>query len=136
MRQSLLIIGLTLLLFASASVMAQNAKLTVKYSFTGIVDGYDHNTRTTIFLNDEELCTSKEHKESKDMIFSCDVPPGSYTVRVVNYAQYEGVWEEHTVENNYSIDAVFEKEMTFKKKKKYTIGLLFDLDNGTSVKKK
>lgn len=96
---------------------AQNAKLTVKYSFKGLVEGYDHTSKTMVFLNGEELCTSEEHKESNPMTFTCEVAPGTYTVRIVNYAYYENVWEEHTIANSFSIDAVYEKEMAFKKKK-------------------
>lgn len=136
MKKSLLTIGIFLLISSTNLLSAQNAKLTVKYSFKGLVEGYDHTAKTTIFLNGEELCTSDEHKESKPMKFTCEVAPGTYTVRIVNYAYYENIWEEHTIENNYSIDAVYEKEMTFKKKKKYTLALLFDIVNGTSLSKK
>ncbi|HET8963102.1 MAG TPA: hypothetical protein VFM99_04350 [Chitinophagales bacterium] len=136
MKKLLLSIGILLLISSTNLLSAQNAKLTVKYSFKGLVEGYDHTSKTTLFLNGKELCTSDEQKQSKPMTFTCEVAPGTYTVRIVNYAYYENVWEEHTIANNYSIDAVYELEMTFKKKKKYTIGLLFDLDNGTSLSKK
>ncbi len=136
MKHLLIATGIFLVCSASNGVMAQDAKLTISYSFKGIEEGYDHNTKTTVFLNGEELCTSEEHKESEPMRFTCDVAPGTYTVQVVNYAYYGNTWEEHTIANSYSIDAIFEKDITFKKRKKYKIGLLFDLDNGTSETKK
>ena len=56
-------------------------------------------------------------------------------MRIVNYALYEGNWEEHTVENNYSYDCVYELNQNFKKRK-YTVDLVFDLDNGVEAKVK
>lgn len=136
MKKTIRICASILLILAFSSIQAQDAKLTVKYSFTGIEEGYDHTTKTKVFIDGTELCSGEEHKQSKPNSFVCQVTPGTHNVRIMNYAYYEGTWEEHTIENNYSIDCLFEKEMDFKKKKKYTIELLFDIDSGTIVKGK
>jgi hypothetical protein len=59
------------------------------------------------------------------------VPAGDHKLRVVNWAKYEGTWEEHTVENNYSIDCMHEEGHRFSKPEK--LYLVFDLDSGTQV---
>ena len=55
-----------------------------------------------------------------------EVPVGYHELRIVNWALCEGTWEEHTIENEYSIDATYEEGHTFKK-----LYLAFDIDNGT-----
>ncbi|MFN3940153.1 MAG: hypothetical protein ACK4IY_06175 [Chitinophagales bacterium] len=131
-----LIIGISLFLILSiGSVQAQNAKLTIKYRFKGIEQGYDHTTQTKVFIDGNELCAGNEHKQSKPSAFTCMVPSGKHDVLIMNYAYYEGTWEEHTIANNYSIDCLLNREMTFREKKKYSIKLLFDIESGTIVKK-
>ena len=49
----------------------------------------------------------------------------------MNYADYEGNWEEHTTDNEYSIDAMYEEDITLSKS--YSIHLIFDIDKGETI---
>ncbi len=118
------------ILLATAS-LAQNTKLTVYYQFTGIEDGYDHQCKTQVIIDGKSVGESAVALQSKGGSITVDVPAGNRKLRVVNWALYEGNWEEHTVENNYSIDCTYETSRAFSKPEKLYI--LFDLDSGTTV---
>jgi hypothetical protein len=120
---------LSLLCLAALLLPAQT--LTVRYRFANIEEGYDHTTRTTVFIDGEEAGTSASHPQSKPASLKVPVSKGLHQVRIVNYALYDGVWEEHTIANNYSIDCLAELEL--KVRKKSEIRLLFDLNSGTQV---
>ncbi len=109
-------------------------KLTVKWSFENIVEGYDHDTKTELYVDGNLVATSTVTKESKPNSVSTDVTPGMHQVRIVNYAMYEGNWEVHSISNNYSIDCLYEEYINCKKKKN-TVVLVFDINSGTSRKK-
>ena len=127
---------LTLVALPVFAVFSQKmSTLKVDYSFKNLVEGYDHQTVTKIFVDDELVAESTQKPESKPNTVSCQIPRGEHTVRIVNYALYEGNWEEHTIENEYSIDAVYEFDQKFKKAK-YKLTLVFDIDSGTTGKLK
>ena len=128
MKKSLL---LSILMVATLVTNAQTAKLTVYVKFIGIEEGYDHDTKTAVFIDGNEIAVSQVTPQSKTGSFSVDVPAGSHELKVMNYALYEGNWEEHTVANEYSIDCFFEENHTFKKPEK--LYLLFDIDSGTKA---
>ncbi len=111
---------------------SQNTPLTVSFKFNGIVEGYDHICKTQVWVDGVMLGESEEVKESAGGSFSITVPSGERLLRIVNLALYEGMWEEHTVENDYSIDCVWEEMHEFGKKKS-KIFLLFDIDSETLV---
>ena len=134
MKKAVLLLTLVALpLFAVFSQKMSTLK--VDYSFKNLVEGYDHQTVTKIFVDDELVAESTQKSESKPNTVSCQIPRGEHTVRIVNYALYEGNWEEHTIENEYSIDAVYEFDQKLKKAK-YKLTLVFDIDSGTTGKLK
>jgi hypothetical protein len=109
------------------SVSAQKTgKITVNPKFVGIVEGYDHTCKTQIYVDGTLAGESPEALESKAASFSVQVPRGTHEIYVINLAFYEGNWEEHTKENNYSIDASYKGTVTLKKK--MSINLTFDID--------
>jgi hypothetical protein len=123
---------LLLLLFFTVAIsvaFSQTTKLTVNIKFVGIEEGYDHETKTVVLIDGEEVAFSPNTLQSKTGSFTVEVPQGSHQLKVVNYALYEGNWEEHTVANDYSIDCLYEANHTFKKSEK--LYLLFDIDEGT-----
>lgn len=107
--------------------------ITVKTSYVGIVEGYDHINKTQLFVDGILVGESDEQLESKPINFSVKVPRGTHEIKVLNLAKYEGQWEEHTIENNYSIDSMYSEKMTIKKKK--TISLVFDIDKASVIAK-
>lgn len=120
-------IALILCLILSATAFAQKAQLTVNISFTGIVEGYDHLTKDEIYIDDILVMTTDEHLESEPHTVKLKVNKGEHTVRVVNWNKYEGVWEQKTKENQYSVDGFFTETFVFKKKNVLTI--LHDIDD-------
>jgi hypothetical protein len=122
--------NLLFILFVALSSMtfAQKAgKLMVKYSFTNIQEGYDHDTKTEIYVDGELVGESKQHKESKPATIVASVPQGSHEVKIVNYTYYQGKWEIRSIENDYSTEGTIVKTVMIKKKKLITI--VFDLNN-------
>ncbi len=113
-------------------VSAQTVPLSVSFKFLNIEDGYDHLSRTQVLIDGEEVGVSNEVPQSKGATFTVKVPTGNHDLRIVNWALYEGTWEEHTVENSYSLDCLYQEYgSAFKKSGK--IFLVFDLDGETYV---
>jgi len=106
----------------------------INYSFKNIVEGYDHLTKTLVYLDGIQVAESKPHKESVPATIEVPYNSGNYKIEIVNYAFYEDNWEIHSTENNYSIDCIYSNDI--KLKKKLNITIVFDIDNGTTVKVK
>jgi hypothetical protein len=103
----------------------------VAWSFANIEEGYDHDSRTEVWVDGVKAVESSVTPQSKPNEVTVDVPAGTHQLRVVNLALYEGQWEEHTVANNYSIDCTWEGTVG----PKGQLVLLFDVDQGTVVVK-
>ena len=68
--------------------------------------------------------------QSRGAVFTVDVPAGSHDVQIVNLTYYEGQLEEHTIENNYSIDCIYDEVgHSFSKPSKFYA--VYDLDSGS-----
>lgn len=105
-------------------------KVTVKWSFENVVEGYDHDTKTELYVDGNLVAVSSVTKETKSNSVTAKVSKGIHTIKVINYAYYEGKWEAHTIENTYSIDCVYETRINCDKKKN-VITLVFDINSGT-----
>jgi hypothetical protein len=121
MRQSLLLLLLAVFVATSSFVtspLAKSSKLTVEVKFINVVEGYDHENRSRIWIDDDldGAVWTTTGLESKTQTATIQVPKGKHRIHLMNYAQYEGTWEEHTVANNYSLDVSIDKEYNFKKK--------------------
>ena len=99
--------------------------LTIYTRFTGIIEGYDLNTKTVIYMDGNLVGETTEQLQSEPNSCSVNLRRGKHTLRIVNMARCNGKWEEHTYKNNYSIDALYETKI--KLKKRMTINLLFDI---------
>ncbi len=132
----ILISGVTAFGFKNVetSESLKTGKLTVRYSFANIEEGYDHLTKTEVYLDGNLAGTSTIRNQSEENVVICEITRGMHHVRIINYAYYEGVWEEHTLDNSYSIDCKYESEVNLKKKNN-KITLLFDIDKGTTREK-
>lgn len=119
-------VSLALIVFLTSASFAQTFKLSVHYTFKGIVEGYDHKCVTKIFVDNNLVAQSSEKLQSESNTVFCNISKGKHSVRIVNYAFHEGVWEEHTIANTYSLDCIYE----FKKKFKQDVfvTLVFDID--------
>ncbi|MEQ1571543.1 MAG: hypothetical protein ABMA64_38300 [Myxococcota bacterium] len=110
---------------------AHTGPVTVAWSFEGIQEGYDHPTRVQVFVDGAPVAESSVTLQSEPNKVEVPLEPGAHMLKVVNFAQYEGSWEEHTVANDYAIDCVWEGEVTPSTRK---VDLVFDIDEGTRRK--
>lgn len=119
-------VSVVLLFFVACGAAAQTYKLSVHYVLKGIVEGYDHLCVTKIFIDNNLAAESSEKLESEANTVFCNVSKGKHSVKIVNYAFHEGIWEEHTIANTYSLDCIY----AFKKKFKRDVfvTLVFDID--------
>jgi hypothetical protein len=123
-------LGTVALLILGTLAFAQSTPLKVTFKFLNIVEGYDHDCKTEVFIDGESVGESGTVKESAGASFTVNVPVGKHDLKVVNYALYEGTWEEHSIENEYSIDCTYEESgHNFKKASK--LFLIHDIDQGT-----
>lgn len=122
---------LSLCLLLAAAGLAQTTRLVVNYQFKNVEDGYDHDCKTKVWIDGKEVGESPTAKQTKGGVFTVKVSKGTHELRVINWALYEGEWEEHTMDNNYSIDAEFTTSYNFKKPAQ--LFLIFDLDGETTA---
>lgn len=106
------------------------ASMQVKWEYRNIVEGYDHKSRMQVYIDGNLVMTSKEGPQSKKGMMTVKVPSGTHTVRIESWAYYNGIWEAHTYENEYSVDAFYEGELLFPGKSKKLVQLVFDIDTG------
>lgn len=117
---------------APATAAPKQVSLTVNWRFLNIEEGYDHDSRCEVYVDGNLVGTSTVTKESIPNSITVNMSKGTHTVKIINYAYYDGTWEAHTVANNYSIDCSYEVTANYKKKKN-TLSLVFDINTGTSL---
>jgi hypothetical protein len=100
--------------------------LTIAWKYTNVNEGYDYDSRMIVYVDGKQVATSAIFKQSKLGTMVVNVPKGNHEIVVENYALYEGEWELHSIENEYSIDAFYSANMSFEKKKR-KITLTFDI---------
>ncbi len=125
MKKALLLFTLIVGMTTSAVLAQKQGMLTINTRFKGIIEGYDLNTKTVIYMDGNLIGETTEQLQSEPNSCSVNVRRGKHTIRIVNMARCNGKWEEHTYKNNYSIDALYETKI--KLKKRMTINLLFDI---------
>jgi len=111
----------------------KSCQVRVEFSFANVEEGYDHMNKMVAFLDGEQIAESSALYETMQNSFSFQVPKGIHTLRLMNFAFYNDAFEEHTSENGYSYDCMYEISRNFNKK--INIEILFDLDSsGPEVK--
>lgn len=133
MKKSILLLAFFVSVLALSSVAQKKGTIVVNASYKGIVEGYDHINKTMVYIDGELAGETSELVQSKPNSCTVKVPRGSHNIRVVNMAYYEGDWEEHTIANEYSLDALYEGPINLKKK--LTLNLVFDIDKETTIAK-
>lgn len=106
--------------------------LKVNWNFTGIIEGYDHKCRVKIYIDQKLVATSGESLQSEGGHMEIKIPAGAHHIRIITEAFYEDKWEEHTRENNYSIDAFIDEEIVFKAANE--VQLTFNIDSEQTTK--
>jgi hypothetical protein len=124
MMKKLVLFSLLSLFFAGTYAQKQGI-VTIHTVYSGVVDGYDHINKTVVFIDGKESGESSAQVQSQPNSFSIAIPRGKHFIRVVNMAKYKNSWEEHSIANDYSLDAFYEGSI--KLKKTITINLVFDI---------
>lgn len=117
---------LIFLLVSVTSFGQGKSKLSIDWQFTGVIEGYDHDSKVEVYIDDVLAATSTVAKQSKKNSVTVITTRGTHKVRIVNFALYENQWEEHNQANDYSLDAIYDSNLILKKKNK--ISLIFDID--------
>ncbi len=107
-----------------------DAILKINWAFKNIEPGYDHLNKIVLFVEGFNKLESSAKNENESNSYAVKIPAGNYSVKIVNYALYNGNWEEHSIANKYSIDCIFERVMNITSDT--VIDLEFDLDNETT----
>ncbi|HOW30292.1 MAG TPA: hypothetical protein PLP88_01895 [Bacteroidales bacterium] len=131
--KKLLLLTLVFGFFGLAAQAQKTGIITVNTSFKGIIEGYDHINKTQLYIDGQLAGESPQGLESIPLSFNVIASQGKHQVRVINLALYEGNWEEHTKDLNYSLDALYEGEIQLKKKLK--INLVFDIEKEATIAK-
>lgn len=121
------ILFLTLFCF-SVFLFSQQHNLKFEWIYTNVEKGYDHENKSELFINGVLVKTSSSTKQTEWNSISYQLPRGIHHIKLVNYAFYEGKWEEHLIENDYSIDSIFEVNLEVTKATNRVFRLKFDLD--------
>ena len=112
--------------FASFSFAQKPCKVKVSYKFDHIIEGYDHTTKSIVYIDGVQVEESREHLQSTPMSVSFTTPKGEHEIRIVTFTYYEGKWEERSVANGYSTEGFVQQRLKFGKKK--SINITFDID--------
>jgi hypothetical protein len=128
MKKLLILLVVLGMAIPSNAGKTKKSVLTLSYVFTNIVEGYDHNSMGKVFIDDVKVFETGQHKESEKQTFTVNTTRGEHTIRVEVWNEYEGEWELHSMDNDYSIDAYFEDSFTLKKGK-HTLDVVFDIDS-------
>lgn len=113
------------------SFRGKHYPLEVNWRFVNIEDGYDHRSRMVVFVDDVQYGVSSESSESAGGIFNLKIPKGLHRIRIVNQSYLNDTWQDHTIVNNYSVEAVYEKEIAVNKGVRVT--LVIDLNDEVTV---
>lgn len=103
----------------------------ITWQYLNVEQGYDHDSKLHIEIDGQLVQVSSVIPESQLGKVEVEVPQGVHTISITSYTMYEGTWQIHTIENGYSVDALFAQKLDFKGKSK-RIDLKFDLDSGTT----
>ena len=133
MRLKLLLLPLFVSLLTFSTFAQKTGVININARYTGVMDGYDHINKTMVYVDGKLACETSEQVQSKPNSCSVSVARGEHFIRIVNMANFEGNWEEHTITNEYSLDALYESDI--KLKKELTINLTFDIEAEKTIVK-
>lgn len=105
--------------------------LVIEWKFIHIEPGFDHLSRFCIYVDDVKVFTSDASLESIGGLFEVMLPKGEHQIRIVSECLRNSTWQEHTILNDFSVDAVLEYKTTVSKAKK--LRWIIDLNNEANV---
>lgn len=105
--------------------------MSIDWKFIHVEKGYDHRSRMVVYVDDLLYGISPESIESAGAVYEFRVPKGEHLVRIVSQAFVNGMWQDHTILNNFSVEAVYERKIDIRKE--IRVKLVIDLNNEQTV---
>lgn len=119
--------------FLASFSFGKTSSVTIKWTYQNIEVGYDHENKIQVTVDGQYIGESSAFLQSSVGSFTFSSTPGKHRIQVKGFSLYEGSWEEHTIENQYAIDAIVDE--TYELKKQNTLSISWDLNNeNTQVK--
>ncbi|AEA42613.1 hypothetical protein [Fluviicola taffensis] len=109
----------------------KHVPLIIDWKFINIESGYDHLSRICIYVDDVKFATSIESLESVGGVFEVMIPKGEHYIRIVSECKGKSGWQEHTIVNDYSTDALLDQKIKVLKAQK--LKWIIDLNNEQTV---
>lgn len=103
----------------------------INWRFINVEQGYDHPSRMLVFVDDVKYGVSPQTVESIGGTFAVKIPKWGHRIRIVNQSFVDGMWQDHTIVNDYSVEAIYEKALEIKKSIQVT--LVIDLNNEHTI---
>lgn len=125
-------IGLEKTTFYWVGIVNKKEKMcstSITWQYLNVEQGYDHDSKLHIEIDGQLVHVSSVIPESQLGKVEVEVPQGVHTISIKSYTMYKGRWQAHTIENGYSVDALYSQQLEFKGKSK-KIDLKFDFDSG------
>jgi hypothetical protein len=120
------------LLIALPALAGDPKPTRISWRFENVVEGFDHTHQMMIAADGATLASSESGPETVPGSMIVAVPKGTQTLQIVSMALYGDVWEEHTVDNDYSVDCVWELDVSGRHPKK--VDLVCDIDDGAKAR--
>jgi hypothetical protein len=109
----------------------RTAGLTVNWSFTGVVKGYDYLNKMHVFIDGKRIAVTPEILQTRAGTITIAVPRGRHKLLIENYVLYSEEWQQQLKANGFAVDARYEKTLQFKKTR--TVSLVFAIREGTTT---
>jgi len=112
-------------LFTSISKAQNTVELTLKFVVSNTIEGYDHVSKLIVYCDGNQIGESSAKKQSISNSVTVKVPTGNHNVKAILNKYTDGVLEERTIANNYSLDFIYDKYENWQTNK--NISLTFDI---------
>ncbi|HMW13098.1 MAG TPA: hypothetical protein PKK18_11655 [Chitinophagales bacterium] len=110
-----------------ANFVAAQEKVNLKFNFyfANSNEGSIRKTKLVVKSDGVKIGESTVKDQDKYNSVEVNIPKGYHRITAVACAQNDGIWEERTLANNYSLDCIYEKSQNWNAG--YIIDLRFDL---------
>lgn len=116
---------LSLCFVINTSIAQQKVNLKFNFYFANSNEGYIKKSKLVVKSDGVKIGESTIKDQDKYNSVEVSIPKGYHKITAVAYAQNDGIWEERTLANNYSLDCIYEKSQNWNTG--YIIDLRFDL---------
>ncbi|MCO5233245.1 MAG: hypothetical protein M9888_05875 [Chitinophagales bacterium] len=121
---------LSFLIFIISYSFAQDVvNLNFKYQFFDSREGFVKLSKLVIKANGKKIGESPAKLENVENKVSIQIPKGKYEINASVYSMHDGVWEERTEANDYTMDCIYIDSLLLESD--YNISLTFNAVTGS-----